>query len=348
MTKQAFQMPPATPPRSTAVLDIPIYVLSILIVAVILGAILLAVSIYFGHLIFFSALIAAGIGQFIMVKLIQFTKMHYSGLGLIIGLLMGITIYGTYRVGEYLYVTNQWVDEIAELETAFTRSEISTFIQDDLEAETGSRGFVGFVLYEAQEGTTTTSIRRGERQRDTTQTVFFWLIDSGIIIISLGFFGFKNSQWPFCKDTYAWLETDSIGIIDTSFKRTITQHIKDENWHELKDMLFPKEGAEKYLDVHVGRCHAAADHAVIVVFIAQQLLSRFVYSQTISIQAFNTLTGNSSQTVEPVDEKTVLDQARNLIKQKQYNHAATLLQQIPQNPTAQQWLSKINNLNAKS
>jgi len=305
MTKQAFQMPPATPPRSTTVVMIPLFILSTLLVSMLVGGLLFLASITIGHFIVISAYIASLIAQIAIAQLLRLTKMHYSILALLMGIIAGATIYGTYRFGEYIDVTNDWKDEISEFRPDLTDAEISDLINDDLEAETGYQGFIGFILWEAEQGATTTSSRRGtEQQQDTTFTVIIWLVDIVILIGHITFYTYKDSKQPFCDDLNDWLQLDSIGILRKNEKKMLTDAIQTQDWKRIKEIVYPKHTEyteRRYLEVKVGRCHAAATHAQIVIFTVHPWTSTFLFSENITGNAIDVLTSSDDDETDETD-----------------------------------------------
>ncbi len=115
---------------------------------------------------------------------------------MLIGLLCGVVIYGSYRVGEYLIDRQKTIDKVTS-QTGADPAMASKLLDQFLKADTGYDGFIGYVISSAREGiqitraTSSTGIKLDEKA-----TWIYWIIEL-IIVVALGASGgLRGRQVP--------------------------------------------------------------------------------------------------------------------------------------------------------
>ncbi|MEA5485642.1 MULTISPECIES: hypothetical protein [Pseudanabaena] len=120
-----------------------------------------------------------------------------------LGVLGGLVTYGSLMYGQYINF-QQETETIMEREYNVTdKNQAKEQINNFLQQETGSSGFVGFLKMSAKEGT---SISRGSSKvkLNDTFTYLLWLIELGIVGFLAASIPFKSANEPFNEEANEW------------------------------------------------------------------------------------------------------------------------------------------------
>lgn len=163
-----------------------------LALAVVTGGVVAFVSQFVYLVVMFPLVmgaIAAFCGMLVHTKSLRLVAM-------LIGLLCGVVIYGSYRVGEYLIDRQKTIDKVTS-QTGADPAMASKLLDQFLKADTGYDGFIGYVISSAREGiqitraTSSTGIKLDEKA-----TWIYWIIEL-IIVVALGASGgLRGRQVP--------------------------------------------------------------------------------------------------------------------------------------------------------
>lgn len=210
--------PPITGTAETRRSSKPVSGLILMLVAAIIGGaatggLLFASSLIY-YAICFSPIIAAVIGGYVLAQAVKLGKVRSALAALLLGMVMGVVIYGTYRYAEYWDVRKDWRDDILAEEPAMSDALANTIIDEWLYEETGFRKFWGFVKMDAEEGMTIIGNRSGtETTLSENVTMGYWVFE---LILMLGIptgMALSASLAPFCEETNQWLELNPVGHI---------------------------------------------------------------------------------------------------------------------------------------
>jgi len=124
-----------------------------------------------------------------------------TALGL--GILGGLVTYGSLMYGQYINFQNE-VETTLEREYNVTdKNQAKEQINNLLQQETGSSGFVGFVKMSAKEGITIS--RRGSSFEIKDNFAYLlWLIELGIVGFLAASIPFKSANEPFNEQANEW------------------------------------------------------------------------------------------------------------------------------------------------
>ena len=124
-----------------------------------------------------------------------------TALGL--GVLGGLVTYGSLMYGQYMNF-QQETEKIMEREYNVTdKNQAKEQINNFLQQETGSSGFVGFVKMSAKEGITI-SRRSSSFQIKDNFAYLLWLIELGIVGFLAASIPFKSANEPFNEEGNEW------------------------------------------------------------------------------------------------------------------------------------------------
>lgn len=189
----------------------PIGGIILLLVLTVVGGVAIGAAAYFIskliYLIILFPLVMAVLGGAIVNFGIKLGKIRNGFVALLFGVLMVASIYGSYRIGEYLGF-KQEIYDIADEEAGETvdRALVDEFIEEQLEYETGSTGFIGFTKYIAQQGIDI-SYRTTDIHLEETATWIYWGVEILALLIIIPMMTVGAAGEPFSEDCNRWFDS---------------------------------------------------------------------------------------------------------------------------------------------
>ncbi|MFM7602719.1 MAG: hypothetical protein ACKO7R_16235 [Pseudanabaena sp.] len=124
-----------------------------------------------------------------------------TALGL--GILGGLVTYGSLMYGQYINFQNEVETTLERKYNVTDKNQANEQINNLLQQETGSSGFVGFVKMSAKEGITIS--RRGSSFEIKDNFAYLlWLIELGIVGFLAASIPFKSANEPFNEQANEW------------------------------------------------------------------------------------------------------------------------------------------------
>jgi hypothetical protein len=195
---------------------------SIFITGVMIGVLTSFISNLIYLILIFPVLMGMASG-FVINSVITSQKIRSPFIAIIAGLFATAVVYGSMHIADYLKFRSVLSKEIqnqviAEYGQEAEKSEVQAFIDYILVEETGTPGFVGYILLSAKEGVSISSVGPGSMGDDGVNlgafTWVYWLIEIVIIAwISIAA-AYGKTKEPFCEHCDAWVaQGDHIGGI---------------------------------------------------------------------------------------------------------------------------------------
>ena len=232
-------------------------------VIVALGGLLIGVITSFvSNLIYIVILFPLGmgfIGAMILDKVITTLKIRKLALGVFLGGLMALVIYGAYHYTDYQtfrFVAASAMDEKLVEETGESSPEVSAvFVDYALSEETGHTGMLGYILYKAKLGV---SIGKIVSTNDFNLGPFFtwiyWLVELGIIGWMTVPTAKEAAGQPFCERCHAWYgKEEHLGGCSASEYDKTLQVLSQKNFSQLGEMLV-QDAELPSLEVYMQTC----------------------------------------------------------------------------------------------
>jgi hypothetical protein len=147
----------------------------------------------------------------------------------IFGLLVGAGTIGTYRVLDYYFtfLPDARASIIEEAGEDIPQAELDAFIDEVLESETGSTGFVGYLKFSAQQGTTI-SRTTSEFTLDETQTWIYWGGELVLVMIVAAGMAVSAARKPFNEEANEWYPFEApVGSVDWKARKEFYKLLKD-------------------------------------------------------------------------------------------------------------------------
>ncbi len=158
---------------------------------------------------------------------IQMAKIRKTSQLILLSLLATVTLYGTYHYGRYIGLQVQTSLEIfpglSEATEDKNLSAAKAFVDYALEKETGYSGFVGYMLFKANEGVSIGRFYHSNRLNlGPVLTWFYWAVEFGIILWITIYTGRNLIRRPFCE--FLW---------------ELVWQGKASGWHDLSQRIGP-------------------------------------------------------------------------------------------------------------
>ncbi|HLP88284.1 MAG TPA: hypothetical protein VK184_06795 [Nostocaceae cyanobacterium] len=195
-------------------------------------------------------------------------KVRNPFVGIIFGVLTGLSIYGTLHTGEYLSLKRAFGEVITKELGAIDQAEKDELIDTYLQEQTGSKGFLGYLKYTAEQGIMIGEIggEDSPTQLNETFTWIYWLIELAIIeagVISLTYIMTKQ---PFCEKCQNWYgQKEDLGNVENESSEKFLQLINQDNFRDAGQLIklttkmnYPR------LELHLQTCSQCKDSDLIL------------------------------------------------------------------------------------
>lgn len=185
-------------------------------------------------------------------------KVRNPSVAAVFGALTGLILYGTAHGGEYIrfkQVTSQEINASIGQNSMISTERI---IDDYLQQETGSTGFVGYLKYSAKQGVTIGEVGRDGFSLNETFTWVYWLIEFAIIegiIFALAYGASKN---PFCENCENWYSpAKRLGNVSNQVSNNFVELLNNDNFSRAGELLEPLSATSTpSLEVQLQSCPA--------------------------------------------------------------------------------------------
>ncbi len=243
-------------------------VLAAVVGGVVVGA-LVAVAAHFIYLVVLFPMIMGLVGGAIVVAVVKSGKVRSPWIAGLFGLLIGLIIYGTYRYGEYIDAQRQFYDVIKAKYDQINETDSAGLLDKYLSDETGSTGFMGYVLLDAKQGvkitrTVSTSTESGMTFAGNMAWIY-WGIELLAIVGIAGVMAYGQAAQPFCESCETWYGQERwLGSAEKKIAKDLKTALKGGDFARVRAALTPQSLALPRLDLTYQRCeHCTAANPVV-------------------------------------------------------------------------------------
>jgi hypothetical protein len=198
---------------------------------IVIGALASLIGRFVYLIVFFPLAMGAAAG--VVIKAIAMREKIRSAVVLIAaGVFSAVLIFGSMHYFDYV---------IAQEGQAAPSEKVQAFIDYALIEETGSSGFVGYVLLEAREGVSISRVGTGSSDSGINLgrlTWLYWLVELVLIGWMSVASSYKLTKDLFCEHCGTWVpEGEHIGGVNPEFFNQALELIKSKDFAELARML---------------------------------------------------------------------------------------------------------------
>jgi len=250
--------------KHVPIIGFTISLLASILAGILIGILLLLSSLFF-YIYFIQPLIAAFFVGLLVEFAIKKSKMRHTQLALILGLLAGLILYGTYRYGDFINYQRTVASDFRAHSQNFTDAEFSKSLNERLIELTGSGGFVGYLQLEAQKGLTYSLSFRGRDTGETLHTSAFfaylyWVLEFAIVLMLPAYMSYEQSKKAFCVDENKWLELARIAYVAQDKMETFLEAVKRQDFESAVQLV---QAEEQPVQISIGICNQAAQEAML-------------------------------------------------------------------------------------
>ena len=247
-------------------------------------------------------------GILVYGKLTAIARIPSPIYNMICAFLMGAMIFTLYHYTEYNIARSE---AIKSIQKTYQVSEegASIGLNRLIKNETGSNGFIGYLILEANRGITFTNylMENGAVVHTSDfvlQGFLAWLylfVEAFIIIASLMFLGFKLGDRPFSNKERTWYSSRAkqTGNIDIALVNIFLEHLKLGDYQKAGELLMPEKDAQHpTIEIYEYRLKEKRNNDVFLVLQktfpknAKTIKRKTVFRCEISETNFNILTNN--------------------------------------------------------
>jgi hypothetical protein len=253
----------------TSLMGLLLLVLTTIFGGAILGAVVALVAHFFYLVVLFPILMGL-IGAFLITTVVQRGAVRSPLLAGLFGLLIGLVIYGTYRYGEYFDAQRQFFEGAREEYSQVTEAEAAQALDQFLLEETGSSGFLGYVLYDAKQGVTISKVGSSSSSSGITFSGAGAWIYWGVELLIIAGIAYAASRAaaaePYCEDCHAWYGKERwIGVADKKLSKDIKTALKNGNFAQVRAAFVATDLPLPRLALTYRRCeHCTTANPVVI------------------------------------------------------------------------------------
>ena len=252
----------------TKKLAFPICVFLILIYLFVGAFIGLSVSVISNivYLVFLFPIIIGFVGAYFLKDAVKRCRIRSNTVTLVLSVLMGLVIYGTYHISNYITfqgeMTIAFVQKMeADSDTPSMTGEESiavgrAFTNYALKEETGQSGFLGYMLYKANRGISIGKVYSSNRLKlGSIFTWIYWLVELGLII-GIMYTSTKNKETDaLCENCQDWITPkEHLGGVEEDDFQSLQDFIAAKNFSAARKLLSPSTGIPS-IEVYAKSCN---------------------------------------------------------------------------------------------
>jgi hypothetical protein len=196
-------------------------------------------------------------GSTVMVAAIRQGKVRNPAIATLFGILTGLLMYGSLHGAGYWQFKQSASEQITKELEAASGNQSNNIIDTFLQEKTGSKGFVGYLKHNAQQGVSIGSLQGTEIiNLGETGTWIYWLIELAIIDIMIAAIAYSTAKSPFCENGDQWYkDPEHIGIVNPQYSENFLNLLQNDRFGEAGKLLDPLQGIHPAnLEVYLQRC----------------------------------------------------------------------------------------------
>jgi len=218
-----------------------------LLAGIVIGGLTSIISNFIYLILIFPVIMGLATG-YVVKSVVVSERIRSPFFVIVAGLFAALVVYGSMHFFDYLQFRNALGKEIqaqviAEYGEAAPKENVQAFIDYVLVEETGLPGLVGFILLEAREGVSISSVGPGSMSNDSginlgAFTWLYWLVEISIIGWASIDPAYKTTRELFCEHCNEWVaQGDHIGGIQPGTVNQAVELIKGRNYVGLAGIL---------------------------------------------------------------------------------------------------------------
>ena len=222
-----------------------------------IGALTHVISLSVGYLIVAFPLAMGLTGGKVMGAAIRQGKVRNPAIATLFGVLTGLLMYGSLQGARYWQFKLSASEEITKELEAASGNQSNNIIDTFLQEKTGSKGFVGYLKHNAQQGVIIAPLDGKETTNlGETGTWIYWLIELATIDITIAAIAYSTAKNPFCENCDQWYKhQEHIGIVNPQCSENFLNLLQNDRFGEAGKLLDPLQAIHAAnLKVYVQRC----------------------------------------------------------------------------------------------
>jgi hypothetical protein len=287
--------------------------LLIVAIGLILGVVAYAISTLF-YLVIFSPLLHALIAALFVVGIIRLFRIRNAGVALLLGLVMAVVTYGTFKATGYLWeiaaLTLEENDQPFENFPAFIDDfrDNQRFIDRALDRGYDQPGVIGYLLFEADTGYTIEYRTTRLDITDPNMIYGIWAVEALIMLGMCVSFARRKAKQPFNLQTRRWIGKHDYEIVGSVSNRIDFERAMDAgDVARVSAHILPYDAVSQYRVVaaRLGRQPAASiDDYVVVLQIRNKNIWQDAHAYQVSGAQMTAL--RSPRAVAPMQPASAL------------------------------------------
>lgn len=195
-------------------------------------------------------------GGRVMVAAIRQGKVRNPPIATLFGVLTGLILYGSLHGAGYWQFKQSASEQITKELEAASGNQSNNIIDTFLQEKTGSKGFVGYLKHNAQQGVSIGRLESTGTNLGETGTWIYWLIELAIIDITIAVLAYSTAKNPFCENGDQWYKhPEHIGIVNLQCSENFLNLLQNDRFGEAGKLLDPLQGIHPAnLEVYLQRC----------------------------------------------------------------------------------------------
>jgi hypothetical protein len=195
-------------------------------------------------------------GSTVMVAAIRQGKVRNPAIATLFGILTGLLIYGSLHGAGYWQFKQSASEQITKELEGVSDNQSNNIIDTFLQEKTGSKSFLGYLKYKAQQGVSIGRLESTGTNLGETGTWIYWLIELAIIDITIAAIAYSTAKSPFCENGDQWYkDPEHIGIVNPQYSENFLNLLQNDRFGEAGKLLDPLQGIHPAnLEVYLQRC----------------------------------------------------------------------------------------------
>ena len=195
-------------------------------------------------------------GGRVMVAAIRQGKVRNPAIATLFGILTGLLIYGSLHGAGYWQFKQSASEQITKELEGVSDNQSNNIIDTFLQEKTGSKGFLGYLKHNAQQGVSIGRLESTGTNLGETGTWIYWLIELAIVDITIAAIAYSTAKNPFCENGDQWYKhPEHIGIVNLQCSENFLNLLQNDRFGEAGKLLDPLQGVHPAnLEVYLQRC----------------------------------------------------------------------------------------------
>ena len=196
-------------------------------------------------------------GGTVMIAAIRQGKVRNPAIATLFGVITGLVLYGSLHGAGYWQFKQSASEQITKELEGVSDNQSNNIIDTFLQEKTGSKGFLGYLKHNAQQGVSIGPLDATETTNlGETGTWIYWLIELAIIDITIAAIAYSTAKDPFCENGDQWYKhQEHIGIVNPQCSENFLNLLQNDRFGEAGKLLDPLQGIHPAnLEVYLQRC----------------------------------------------------------------------------------------------